>query len=81
MNQSEYVLQVSPGTYYIVSYVDKKDGTPGMPGAYSQFVPCGLQASCSDHSLIAVAVAAGQTVTDIDPGDWYAPEGTFPPMP
>lgn len=81
MNQGEYVLQVPPGTYYIISYVDKKDGTLGMPGAYSQFVPCGLQASCSDHSLIAVTVAAGQTVTDIDPADWYAPEGTFPTIP
>jgi hypothetical protein len=78
MNQGEYVLQVPPGTYYIISYVDKKDGTLGMPGAYSQFVPCGLQASCSDHSLIPVTVAAGQTVTGIDPADWYAPEGTFP---
>jgi hypothetical protein len=61
--------------------VDKKDGTPGMPGAYSSFVLCGLQASCVDHSLIPVTVLAGQTVQNIDPADWYAPEGTFPAMP
>jgi hypothetical protein len=81
MNQGEYTLQVPAGTYYIISYVFASDGTGGLPGAYSQFVPCGLQASCSDHSLIPVTVAAGQMVTGIDPGDWYAPEGTFPAMP
>jgi hypothetical protein len=81
MNQSEYLLQVPPGTYYIISYVNRKDGTLGAPGAYSQYVICGLQASCSDHSLTPVTVAAGQTVTGIDPADWYAPEGTFPAIP
>jgi hypothetical protein len=81
MNQSEYTLQAPAGTYYVVSYVLESGGTPGLAGGYSKAVPCGLQVGCDDHSLIPVTVAAGQTVTGIDPGDWYAPEGTFPAMP
>ena len=42
---------------------------------------CGLKASCSDHTLIAVTVGAGETVRDIEVSDWYAPQGTFPPRP
>jgi hypothetical protein len=29
---------------------------------------------------LTITVVSGQTVS-ADPGDWYAPEGTFPPMP
>ena len=44
-------------------------------------VPCGLADGCNDHSFIDVTLTAGQTTTDIDPGDWYADAGTFPLMP
>jgi len=43
-------------------------------------VPCGLSAGCEDHTLLPIIVIEGQTAS-ADPGDWYAPEGTFPPMP
>lgn len=78
-----YSIQVSPGTYHVVAYI-KTDtrGTSG-PGLYSQYVLCGLRASCSDHTLIEVRVAAGQTRTEIDPADWYYQPGqaTYPPRP
>lgn len=76
-NQSAFEIPVPPGTYYVVSYV--LDGS--LAGGYSQAVPCGLQYGCDDHSLIPIEVAPGVTVTGVNPHDWYAPAGSFPPMP
>jgi hypothetical protein len=76
-NQSEYQIDVPGGTYYIVSYIIGDSLSAG----YSQMVPCGLQAGCDDHSLIPVEITAGNMATGIDPGDWYAPAGSFPPRP
>lgn len=95
LDHGNYSLAVPAGTYYVVSYVYKMavDGNSGQAdsytlnggmeaaGGYSQMVPCGLAAGCDDHSLLPVIVAAGQTIEDVNPGDWYAPPGTFPPMP
>ena len=91
-NQLEYSIEVPAGTYHVVSYLHEgvagntgqvDSYTPGggpFAGGYTQMVPCGLSVDCNDHTLLAVTVAAGETAT-ADPGDWYAPEGTFPPMP
>jgi hypothetical protein len=90
--QGEYAIDVPAGTYYLVSY--PYEGTAGNTGqvdsytlgggpnagGYTQMVPCGLAAGCDDHTLLPITVMGGQTVT-ADPGDWYAPKGTFPPMP
>jgi hypothetical protein len=91
-NQGQFSLKVPAGTYYLVSY--PYEGTAGetgqvesytlgggpFAGGYTQMVPCGLTANCEDHTLLPIMVTEGQTVT-ANPGDWYAPEGTFPPMP
>jgi hypothetical protein len=91
-DQAAYSLKVPAGTYYVVSY--PYEGTAGetgiatsytlgggsYAGGYTQMVPCGLAYGCDDHTLIPVTVEAGETVS-VDPGDWYAPEGSFPPMP
>jgi hypothetical protein len=90
--QGQFSLNVPAGTYYLVSYT--YEGTAGnrgqvdsytlgggpFAGGYTQMVPCGLAAGCDDHTLLPITVAEGQTV-NADPGDWYAPEGTFPLMP
>jgi len=75
--QSSYSLPVPPGMYNIVAYT--LDGK--LAGGYTMAVLCGLSAECTDHSLIPIPVAGGVEVSDIDPADWYAPEGTFPPAP
>ena len=76
--QSHYQLDhVPPGTYHVVAYVHPG----GLPGGYSEMVPCGLLASCTDHTLIDVMVTAGQVTTGVDPKDFYADPGTFPPDP
>ncbi len=77
-----YSLEVPVGTYYVVAYSIGGGGFPsGLAGGYSQAVPCGNAYGCDDHSLIPVTVTAGATATGIDPTDWYAPDGAFPPMP
>jgi hypothetical protein len=79
---STYSMDVPVGTYIVVAYSIGGGGFPdGLPGGYTQAVPCGMLPGCDDHSPIKVTVTAGATLTDIDPADWYAPDGTFPPKP
>ena len=78
VGQGTYDLLVPARTYYVVAY--SLDGS-GLSAGYSQAVPCGLLVDCTDHSLIPVMVEDGSVVTDINPNDWYAPAGSFPPMP
>jgi hypothetical protein len=75
--QSSYSLPLPPGVYNIVAYT--LDGN--LAGGYTIAVLCGLSADCTDHSLVPIPVAGGLEVSDIDPADWYAPEGTFPAAP
>lgn len=91
-DQNVYSIDVPPGTYYVVSY--PYQGNPGntgqvdsytlgggpYAGGYTKMVQCGLTAGCNDHALIGVVVLTGQALS-IDPGDWYALEGSFPSMP
>lgn len=80
MNEGSSTYQLDnlpPGNYYVVAYVIGG----GLNGGYSQAVPCGLSVECGDHSLIAVTVNAGQVTYNVDPGDWYAPDGSFPAYP
>ncbi len=77
-NQTSYQIDnLPPGQYHVIAYT--KDGL--LAGGYTQMVPCGLSAECTDHSLIPVAVQPGQVTADIDPADWYAPVDAFPPNP
>ncbi len=79
-NQSTYLLENIPeGSYTILAYPMLEGNT--LAGGYTQAVPCGLLANCTDHSLIPVPVSAGQDTLGADPIDWYAPQGTFPPNP
>jgi hypothetical protein len=78
LNDSVYKIEhLPPGSYQVVAYLLGED----ISGGYSEFVPCGLSVDCSDHSLITFQVTAGQETAGIDPLDFYAPPGTFPPNP
>jgi hypothetical protein len=68
-----------PGNYHVVAY--PMTAPTSLSGGYSQAVPCGLSVDCTDHSLIGVQVVGGQVASDVNPQDWYAPEGTFPAYP
>lgn len=77
-NQTSYTIENLPVGYYtIVAY--RLDGR--LAGGYTQAVPCGLTVNCNNHEMIEIPVNRGQVVTGIDPADWYAPEGAFPPAP
>ncbi len=69
-----YQLEVPAGAYFVLAYLlDPGVMDPHFSGAYSQFVLCGLDAACEDHSLAPVEVSPGETVTEIDLADWYLP--------
>lgn len=76
--QNTYTIGNLPvGTYNVVAYQITGD----QAGGYSAAVPCGLSSSCTDHTLLGVIVSAGADTPNITPGDWYAPDGAFPPKP
>ena len=84
MNCTTYWIKAIPaGKYYVVAYVDTASSPDFLPGAggFTRAVPCGLTVHCEDHRLLAVDVSPGHETKGIDPGDWYAPEGAFPPEP
>ncbi len=81
LNQTTYQLDDLPlGTYYVMAYLKDTDAS-NLKAGYTQAVPCGLKASCSDHNLIPVMVIDSNLVGGIDPGDWYATPEDFPPDP
>lgn len=78
-NSSTYQIDnLPPGNYFVVAYPSNDSS---YPGGYSQAVPCGLLATCEDHSLIPVEVKSDSVTQGINPGDFYAPPGTFPASP
>jgi hypothetical protein len=71
-----YKLTVPPGDYHV--YAQLPD--PATYGAeypkdyrayYSEFVKCGMSIECKDHTPIVVTVKSGETLSGIDPQDWY----------
>jgi len=59
----------------------KQYGFSLAAGSYTEYVRCGMQPPCSDHTVIVITVTAGQTTTGVDLRDWYAPQGAFPAPP
>jgi hypothetical protein len=73
---STYVIPNLPiGGYEVVAY------TNGLSGGYTHAVLCGLTVDCTDHTLLYVEVFAGIDSYDVNPQDWYAPDGSFPSNP
>jgi hypothetical protein len=76
--QATFTLELPAGTYTAYAFVLD---TPGVAGLYSQAVPCGLSAECTDHSLISFPITAGQVNTEVQICDWYAPIEALPDYP
>ena len=74
-NQTQYTVPLSPGTY--TAYAWLPDNSLG--GTYSKAVPCGLDISCTDHTLLPFTVQQGAISQGIDICDWYSP--TSVPLP
>lgn len=62
-----YILEINPGTYYVYAQLPDDD----YKAYYTEHVTCGLTVECKSHEKIEVAVEAGETVSSIDPIDWY----------
>ena len=71
-----YKLEVPPGDYHVYAYLPD----PAKYGAsyskdyrayYSEFVKCGMTENCPSHEPVVVKVKSGETVSGIDPQDWY----------
>jgi hypothetical protein len=80
LNMPAFTLRLPAGAYYLLAYADD----PGMPataaGAYTEYIRCGERIECTDHSLVALTVSAGQSWGDILIRDWdFA--GSFPARP
>ena len=82
-NTNAYQMEdVPPGRYQFFAYqVDASKGQNSAVGGYSRAVMCGLKAECTDHSLVIFEVAPDAETPNVDPGDWYAPAGSYPPDP
>lgn len=71
--KAAYKIAVPAGTYVVYAkFPENSNMFKGYKAYYSEFVTCGLKAECQSHKPIEVKVAAGQTVSNIDPNDWYA---------
>lgn len=63
-------VPLMPGRYVAYAYPDGME----LGGGYTNAVPCGLKASCSDHSLIIFEIHSGQDTPGVEVCDWYAPD-------
>ena len=71
-----YKLTVPPGDYHVYAYLpDPARYGAGFPqdyrAYYSDFVKCGQTVDCKSHAPIVVKAKSGETVSGIDPQDWY----------
>jgi hypothetical protein len=71
-----YKLLVPAATYQVYATLaptpENGDAALKTKAYYSEFVTCGLKYGCPSHKPIDIVVKAGETVQNIDPGDWYA---------
>ena len=72
-----YTAVLPPGTYIAYAWNFEYGGG----GTYSEAVPCGLNISCTDHTLIEFTVPPGGVVEDVDICDWYGGPGSVPAPP
>jgi hypothetical protein len=70
-----YKLTVPAGSYYVFATIvngeEPVDDYRGYKSYYSEFVKCGLSINCPSHEPVKVTLRAGQTLANINPGDWY----------
>jgi hypothetical protein len=74
--QTYQISNLPAGIYNVVAYFRAANSAAG----YSIARHCDLNAEC-DHALIPIEIKPNTKITNINPVDWYAPIGTFPPDP
>ncbi len=69
-----YSLEIPEGSYQIYAQLEDSENTSfkkGYKAYYSKFVTCGMDIKCDSHKPITVKIKGGETLSDIDPQDWY----------
>ena len=76
-----YKIEVPVGDYYIYAHLDNdlpnataSSAKASYKAYYDQYVVCGEAASCPSNGhtqYVKVTVSANQTVTGVNPTDWY----------
>jgi hypothetical protein len=74
--QVGYKLAVPPGDYHVYAFLpDPARYGAGFPpdyrAYYSDFVKCGMSIDCKSHAPIVVQVKSGETISGVNPQDWY----------
>lgn len=71
-----YSLQLPPGKYYVYGKLLPGDDSVGdlqnERVYYTEYMKCGMEASCTSHSRIQLEVRPGETLNGITVGDWWA---------
>ena len=62
-----FKLEVPTGKYLVYEKMPPDE----YRAYYSEFVTCGLSVNCTSHEPIVVEVKKNQTVSEVDPQDWY----------
>lgn len=70
---TSYSIKVPAGEYYVYSTAESRK--PGYKAYYNEYTKCGLSVECPEaghKQYISVTVKANETISNIDPADWYA---------
>ncbi len=65
-----YKIEVPVGNYYVFATIPSWGNYRAY---YSEFITCGLSVKCLSHEPILITVKTSETVTGINPQDWYKP--------
>lgn len=69
-----YSLEVPVGSYQVYAQLENNENTgfdKNYQAYYSKFVTCGMSIECDSHKPITVKIKGGETLSGIDPQDWY----------
>ena len=69
LGAASFAIPAPSGDYWV--YASLEDDVTGKRAYWSEFVRCGLEAACKDHTPVTVTVKPGETA-QADPQDWYA---------
>jgi hypothetical protein len=71
-----YSLQLRPGKYRVYGKLlpgdDSVGDTQNERVYYTEYMKCGMEASCTSHKRIQLEVRPGETISGITVGDWWA---------
>lgn len=76
LNGTGYKMELVPAQYKVYArFPEGSGGFDGYKAYYNEFVVCGLSVECESHEPIVINLEAGQTVSEINPIDWYNNSG------